>query len=409
MRSSIVIAMFVYCSVSASAQVSNATFEKKIVLSSTSIRIDSLLRVFSRQTGVEFSFNPTKVKPSKTLIVSRQSQTLSKWLTALQQQVGIEHKVVGSHIILFDNGPAALPAGNKPSSTPSSRKTATNNPAVQPKAIIVIDSSRTTSPDRSASSPSTERKIVDTVRAELPVKQAAASKATTPASPASPTKPVRDTVSKLAPKPTKPATQPTASRVPDRSEPADDDEWAAEAFQFMGGYSYHTSGDMNGMVFGASYSRYLSHRFSLVLDLRGTINHREDHISFPHPTIQGERVESAIRHTTAGGQLGIGAQLSVIRSRHHEVMFSLTGFGRFQSASPDGYGAYSPLASGMPEVVFSMYNWNKQNIVTAGGLLQLHYNFTFSNNLLLGIKAGIQTDTDGELIGQAGLSVGKRF
>ncbi len=416
MRSSIVIIMLVCCAVSATAQVGHTTFEKKIVLSSTSIRIDSLLKVFSRQTGVEFSFNPTKVKPSKTLTVSRQQQTLSQWLTTLRQRVGIQHKVVGSHIILFDNGPATLPAGNKTVSSTSikqpGRKTATYDPAVQQRTVIVIDSSRTSSPERVVSSLSTERKIVDTVRAESVVKQAAASKATTPVSPVSPTPQVRDTVSKVAPKPTKPAkpaTQPTVSRAPDRPEPADDDEWADEAFQFMGGFAHHSSGDFGGLLFGASYTRYLSHRFSLNLNLRGSIHDQEMYFSFPHPTIQGETVESSMRSTTAGVQLGVDAQLSVIRSQHHEVMIGLGGFGRYQTSSPDGYGAYNPIASGIPEVVFSMYNYSKQHTIAAGALAQVQYNFTFSNNLLLGIKGGVQDDTEGDLIWQAGLSVGKRF
>jgi hypothetical protein len=415
MRSFIFIAMLVYCSVPVAAQVSNATFEKKIVLSSASIRIDSLLKVFSRQTGVAFSFNPTKVKPSKTLAVSRQSQTLSQWLTTLQQQVGIQHKVVGSHIILFDNGPALFPADSKrdnKSSTSSSRQTVANTPAVQQKTVIVIDSSRMASPDRSTSSPSTERKIVDTVPAQTPVNQAAASKATTPASPATPASQVRDTVSKVAPKPTKPAkpaTQPTASRATDQSQPADDDEWADEAIQLIGGFAHHSSGDFGGLLFGASYTRYLGHRFSLDLNLRGSIHDNEMYFSYPHPTIPGETVGSSMRSTTAGVQLGVDAQLSLIRSRHHEVRISLGGFGRYQSSSVDGYSVYPPITSGIPEVVYSMYNWNKQHTIAAGALVQLQYNFTFSNKLLLGIKAGLQTDTEGDLISQVGLSVGKRF
>lgn len=416
MRSSIIIAMFVYCSMPAIAQVGNATFEKKIVLSSTSIRIDSLLRVFSRQTGVEFSFNPTKVKPSKTLTVLRQSQTLSQWLTALQQQAGIQHKVVGSHIILFDNGPAALPAGNKTVSSTSikqpGRKTATYDPAVQQKTVIVIDSSRATTPDNIIPQDSIERKVIDTVQAKSPVKPATASKATVPASSTSTTPQVRDTARSTAPKPVKAAkaaTQPVASRVPDRPEPADDDEWADEAIQLIGGFAHHSSGDFGGLLFGASYTRYLSHRFSLDLNLRGSIHDQEMYFSFPHPTIQGETVESSMRSTTAGVQLGVDAQLSVIRSRHHEVMIGLGGFGRYQTSSPDGYGAYNPIASGIPEVVFSMYNYSKQHTIAAGALAQVQYNFTFSNNLLLGIKGGLQDDTEGDLIWQAGVSVGKRF
>jgi hypothetical protein len=183
---------------------------------------------------------------------------------------------------------------------------------------------------------------------------------------------------------------------------------ADETFQFIGGYSRHGSGDMDGIVFGADYTRYLSHAFSLSIDVRGTINHAHSDYTYTNPSTL-VKSNASVRSTTAGAQLGINAQLSALRSLHHEIMFSLGGFGRYQSVSPDGYGVMYPPATGYPEIVFSLYNWNKQNTVSAGLLLQLHYNFTFNNNLLLGIKGGVQTDTEGDLIAQAVILIGKRF
>ncbi|NII27866.1 hypothetical protein HB364_22475 [Pseudoflavitalea sp. X16] len=407
-----VIAITVCFHLSASTQVSRTAFDKKIVITTRSIRIDSLLKVFSRQTGVEFSFNPTRVNPSKTLTVSTQHQTLSQWLTTLRQRVGVQHKVVGNHIILFDNGPATAPAQSKPAPRPSTtpvKQTTTIKPPPQKTTVVIIDSSRTPAQNTTTRQPKAAATVIDTTHTVSPVKQQPAVKnAVPPTAPTPLTKPVSNSSSRKPAAAIRPDTQqPATSRKEERSLP-NDDGFEREVFQLMGGYSHHGSGDMKGIVFGASYTRYLSYKFSLNLNIRGTINHRQDNYSYPGPT-PGTRTEGAIRFTTAGAQMGVDAQLSVLRSQRHEVMFSLGAFGRYQSASPDGYSVTPPQTSGIPEVLFSLYNWNKQNTIAAGGLLQLHYYFTFNHNILFGIAGGFQTDTNGDAIPQAGLTIGKRF
>lgn len=371
-----------------SAQVSNATFEKPITITARSIRIDSLLTSFSRQTGVEFSFSTNKISPSQTLTVSKQRQTLNQWLTTLRQSIGVQHKVVGNHIILFEKSgqPATVPKKSPSTGAPKTVPAkATRNPgqAAPTKVTILIDSSE------AASTPAnTGNSTAQALSRENPAPASSSKKTALPAATTNPPKPM-------------------PSRK-DASQEAPADGPADEAIQFIGGYSRHGSGDMDGIVFGAEYTRYLSHVFSLNINIRGTINHSHSDYSYTNPATL-IKSDASVRFTTAGAQLGINAQLSALRSLHHEIMFSLGGFGRYQSASPDGYSVMYPPATGYPEMVFSLYNWNKQNTMSAGLLFQLHYNFTFNNNLLLGIKGGIQTDTEGDLIPQAALSIGKRF
>lgn len=393
MPSFFMIVMVTCLHMTAAAQVGHATFEKPITITARNIRIDSLLRSFSRQTGVEFSFSTNKISPSQMLTVSKQRQTLSQWLTTLRQSMGVQHKVVGNHIILFENsGPTATAPKKNPSTggPKTAPARATGNPSQAPptKVTILIDSS---GPQK------------DTAIQEPAIQQnaspAIASPATAAKSGNSTKKPVQPSAAANPPKL-------TPSRKESRQEAADGP--ADEAFQLIAGYSRHGSGDMDGIVFGAAYTKYLSHAFSLNIDIRGTINSTHHDYSYTNPTTL-HQTDASVRFTTAGAQLGINAQLSALRSLHHEVMFSLGGFGRYQSASPDGYGVMYPPATGYPEMVFSLYNQNKQNTIAAGLLLQLHYNFTFNNNLLLGIKGGIQTDTESDLIPQAALSVGKRF
>ncbi len=389
--------------ITTTAQVSNATFEKPITITARSIRIDSLLKSFSRQTGVEFSFSTNKISPSQTLTVSKQRQTLTQWLATLRQSIGVQHKVVGNHIILFENSGQSITAPKKKPSTGASKTApvkAAGNPgqAAPAKVTILIDSSQPAA-QKTGTPVVTGQSIVPTptnagnntvqpIIREKSAPPASSQKAAPPSATPIPQKP-------------KPLQRNARQEVP-AGEPA------AEAIQFIAGYSRHGSGDMDGIVFGADYTRYLSHTFSLNINIRGTINYDKDDYTYTNPTTH-IRTDASVPFTTAGGQLGINAQLSVLRSKHHEIMFSLGGFGRYQSASPDGYSVTNPQTSGNPEFLFNFYNWNKQNTFAAGGLFQLQYHFTLSNNIMLGVAGGFQTDTNGDAIPQAGLTIGKRF
>jgi hypothetical protein len=48
-------------------------------------------------------------------------------------------------------------------------------------------------------------------------------------------------------------------------------------------------------------------------------------------------------------------------------------------------------------------------MVTAGYLVALSYSYTFPKRLFLGLKASFQNDTNGDVITQYGLRIGKRF
>jgi hypothetical protein len=178
----------------------------------------------------------------------------------------------------------------------------------------------------------------------------------------------------------------------------------------MIGYSEHGSGDMKGIVFGASYTNYLSKKFSLNYELRGTIHSDKDEFMYVHQP-SGSTTDASVRFTTAGVQLGVNAQLSLVRSLQHEVIISLGAFGRYQSASngSDGYSTFNEQQTGLPVFLIGYDNRTPQNTFSPGGLLQLQYNFTFRNNLFAGIAGGFQTDTNGDAILQAGLTIGRRF
>lgn len=185
-------------------------------------------------------------------------------------------------------------------------------------------------------------------------------------------------------------------------------ELPRHAVQVLGGYSKHGSGDMNGIVFGAEYLRYYSKRFSVNYNFRSTIN---DHKHTYLVTSTSGTHDASIRFTTAGVQLGADAGLSFIRTPMHEMMISLGGFLRYQSAShgDDGYATYYPSTTGIPTVLFSLQNQTPQETFNAGGILQLRYMLTFNRKVVAGLSAGFQTDTKGDAIPQLGLTIGRRL
>lgn len=180
--------------------------------------------------------------------------------------------------------------------------------------------------------------------------------------------------------------------------------------ELAAGYSRHGSGDLNGIVFGTEYGRYTSKKTSFNYYFRGSINNGIDRIIINN-SITGTRQDASIRYTTAGVQAGINVRHSFIRNQQHELLIGFGVFGRYQSASngSDGYSLYYPAVTGVPTILVEYNNRTPQKTYSAGALIQLQYNFTFSKNITVGLAPGFQTDTNGDAIMQAVLIVGKRF
>lgn len=110
------------------AQLSKEKAEKHIVVNSKTIRVATLLGIFSKETDLEFSFNSKQLSPSREIPVTHHDQTLSAWLKELEKTTGIHVRVKGDHIILQD---APVPVH-----TATIRERAVvNTPAVKPSTI----------------------------------------------------------------------------------------------------------------------------------------------------------------------------------------------------------------------------------------------------------------------------------
>jgi hypothetical protein len=395
------------------AQANNKALEKRIVIHAREIRVDALLKLFSKQTGIEFSYNSSKVSPSKKLAVPKQSITLAEWLVIFRQTFGADHKLAGNHVILIDR--------HQQSNT---NRRNIDLKATQQKPVtrrIKGDNVFQKTKDKEAGNIAKHQEHVPPAN----LQNAGASININNISPVDSGTVnhnllVNDETTTVATANVdqigKPVTSSNApvQRLSDEATNTKRDvqrgTYKKSAIQLIGGYSLHGSGDMKGIVFGTECINYLTRRFSLNYNIKATINSSKDEYLVTNNTT-GTTTDASIRYTTAGVQLGVNAGISIIKSIRHELKISLGAFGRYQSASngSDGYSAYYPPITGVPTVLIGYDNRTPQETVAVGGILQFQYDFTFGNKVYIGVIPGFQTDTNGDAIPQVALTVGRRL
>lgn len=172
------------------------------------------------------------------------------------------------------------------------------------------------------------------------------------------------------------------------------------------GRSFHGSGDLRGVFFSAEYGHYFKKR----LEVSGTIS------SGIYPgaytlLISGPsgNYDASFRYVTAGMQTGGKIGFALIRSASHEFKIQGGAFVRYQASSSEGYGVAFPPSINYPEPVFTFRNSEKQKIFTIGYSADIGYSFTTQKNLLLGIKAGFQNDSNADVLTHLLLTIGKRL
>ena len=174
------------------------------------------------------------------------------------------------------------------------------------------------------------------------------------------------------------------------------------------GRSFNGTGDMRGFVFTTHYGKYFKKRLEWSASLTGTIHDGSNYLMYTDPG--GKLIDGSIRYTTAGAQLSGQLGYAALRNVQHELMLKGGPLLRFQSSSYyDIYEILMPAITNLNYPVIAFNHRTPQRTVSAGFNLQLHYNYTFNNKILLGILAGLQTDTEGDTISQLSISVGKRF
>lgn len=390
------ICLFLLINFLGEAQHSKEALKKNISIQQSEIRLDSLMRVFSRQSGFEFSFNSKKILPTRKVTVNKRTQTVSEWLNKLQTTFGIEHKFVGNHIILVDNPKQGI----SKSKTIAVKKSAPKPLKADHVALTKNTAPKNQNNKKEKEAASIAKNETVTTHTDSSILQAKVDASPQQDRSSVTQSPIIETLKDST------KTKSTTS-VPVITK-SDDENEVVEEFRAVAGYSKHGSGDMDGVVFGAEYSRNTDKRFFLTYQLRGGFNSSVDKVTFIN-TITGTVTDVSIRFNTGGVQIGMLGSINIIRSSKHKFQVGIGPFARYQSTSNDGYGMYYPTTTGVPNVLYEFYNPNPQHTVSFGGIFQLQYQFYVSRKMFVGIMGGFQTDTNGDAIPQAGLIFGRHL
>ena len=181
----------------------------------------------------------------------------------------------------------------------------------------------------------------------------------------------------------------------------------SQQISISSGRSFHGSGDQRGVLFSVEYGKYFRKRWEISGGFSTTIHSNETLLLLHYPN--AETIDASYRSTTAGLQFNTVLSFAPVRSKHHEVKIGAGGLFRYQSDSYSSNGIYFPPSNNFPEPFFTFRNNSKQNTFNAGYIVQVGYAYTFKNNILLGIKAGFQNDTNADVLTNYGFRVGKRF
>jgi hypothetical protein len=172
--------------------------------------------------------------------------------------------------------------------------------------------------------------------------------------------------------------------------------------------SIHGTGDIPGFNFATEYGERFKKRLSWTVGIGGTIHDGSDTLFFNDP--DGNTIDGSIRYTTAGVQTTGDIGYSFIRNKHHDFKLKLGALLRYQSSSYyDIVSTYYPAGTGLPFPVVVFQNKTPQKTFAFGGSGHFQYNYSVSNKLVIGVVAGLQTDTNGDTIRQLGFTMGRQF
>jgi hypothetical protein len=169
------------------------------------------------------------------------------------------------------------------------------------------------------------------------------------------------------------------------------------------GPSYHNTDLALGAIMGAEYECYVGRRFNYSVFVAATI---DDGVDSVNQWFQDQVIKGAVNFTTSGLQAGGLAGFSIVRSAHHHFQISLGPLVRYQTTSnPDILGL---------ETTFPYNNMYRENDYPArslslGVIGGLSYDYTFKNNVLVGLKGMLQYDSNDDGLHNVFLFIGKRF
>jgi hypothetical protein len=174
------------------------------------------------------------------------------------------------------------------------------------------------------------------------------------------------------------------------------------------GFGKAGSGDIYGVQVGFEYEKKFRPRLSWSTEFTTTIHDGYDLFLVQ---VEGQPQEDmSYRFNTTGMQLAGKIGYHFLRQKRVDFGVKVGALARYQTSSLSSNEILFPPLTGYPLPVRILRNNEPQRTIAAGGLFQLFGRYTFKRNIAIGATAGMQFDTNGDIIfPQFSLTIGKRF
>lgn len=124
-------AFILIVTVSVNGQGTIPVLHQNVNLPAEDLRLDYLLRLINKQTGVKFSLNTQKFKPSRIIHLRKGIQSIDVILSEIKNSTGVYFTYLGDHVIFIDKPPANSTV-TAPSLSPISPASSVSPPSPPP-------------------------------------------------------------------------------------------------------------------------------------------------------------------------------------------------------------------------------------------------------------------------------------
>lgn len=175
-----------------------------------------------------------------------------------------------------------------------------------------------------------------------------------------------------------------------------------------GGRSTHGTGDMKGVSQKIAYGKYFKKRLLWFSSVGADIHDGKFEVT--RIGENGETTDHSFRYTSGAFQLTGGVGFSFLRNSRSDLGIKIGGILRYQSSSfYDNLSIlFDPERIGPYPATF-IFNTSPQRTYSAGVGPEAFYQQTIFRSIFAGLSAGFQVDTNGDVLTNMALSIGKRI
>ncbi len=175
------------------------------------------------------------------------------------------------------------------------------------------------------------------------------------------------------------------------------------------GRSTHGTGDMKGISQKITYGKYFRKKLLWSVSVGASIH--DGSLRSSTTQSDGTVLDHSFRYTAGGIQTSVGLGYSFIKTKRNELGLKVDGILRYQSSSyfDQLFIVFDPQTTGIPYPATYIINTSPQKTYAIGVSPELFYNHSIGKSLFLGATANFQADTNGDVITNLSISIGKRF